>query len=478
MVLCIYTVYSVRSCVIFRAMRLTLKHQIILAPAAVLLLMALLLAFLQYTYWDLSRKRQEARNLGTVFVALAEAELATQRMHSLLMQLGGEPLVDVRCFGELNGLYEHLDGATGRILQILPLPEQSRTLLRQAVADLNPELGIDVDRFNAAIVMLRPELSALSELIQRQREKLRGLHSQDVDELVDHTAFVSIVVLGSAILVGIFLSMYFGRGILRRVKELSDSAGRIAAGDLTPPPAPAQVHDELDALALAINHMTDRLLRVVGTEKLLEGAEEERRRIAMDIHDQTLADLASVLRGIQEVRCEGECKNGVARIEEDLRRAIGNLREVMDNLHPQTLDILGLGPALESHLERHLSKPDLPPYHLYISPRVDTLPLSRAARLALYRIALEAIHNVIKHAQASRYEVNLDRRENDLILSIEDNGNGFDPHSVPTSGHRGLYNIRERAKTVGAEVSWRPSRFTSGTRFELTLPLPAAGQGA
>ena len=211
-------------------MRLTLKHQIILAPAAVLLLMALLLAFLQYTYWDLSRKRQEARNLGTVFVALAEAELASQRMHSLLMQLGGEPLVDVRCFGELNGLYEHLDGATGRILQILPLPEQSRTLLRQAVADLNPELGIDVDRFNAAIVMLRPELGALSELIQRQREKLRGLHSQDVDELVDHTAFVSIVVLGSAILVGIFLSMYFGRGILRRVKELSDSAGRIAAG--------------------------------------------------------------------------------------------------------------------------------------------------------------------------------------------------------------------------------------------------------
>ncbi len=80
-------------------MRLTLKHQIILAPAAVLLLMALLLGFLQYTYWDLSRKRQEARNLGTVFVALAEAELATQRMHSLLMQLGGEPLVDVRCFG-------------------------------------------------------------------------------------------------------------------------------------------------------------------------------------------------------------------------------------------------------------------------------------------------------------------------------------------------------------------------------------------
>ncbi len=454
-------------------MRLTLKHQIILAPAAVLLLMALLLGFLQYTYWDLSRKRQEARDLGTVFIALAEAELASQRMHSLFMQIGDETLVDVRCFGELEGLHDHLEGATGRILKLVPLPERSQALLRQAVTDLNPELGLDVDRFNAAIILLRPELNAISSLIQQQRERLRGLHSEDIDDLVTHTALVSIVVLGSALMIGIFLSMFFGRSILRRIKQLSDSAGRIARGDLTPPPAPAQVHDELDALALSINHMTDRLLQVVGTEKLLEGAEEERRRIAMDIHDQTLSDLASVLRGIQQVKSEGTCKGGAARIEEDLQRAISNLREVMDNLHPQTLDILGLGAALESHLERHLSKGDMPAYHFYVSPKAEEVPLPRPIRLPLYRIALEAIHNVIKHAGASRYEVNLDRRENVLLLSVEDNGSGFDPAGVPVAGHRGLYNIRERAKAIGAEVSWGPSRFSSGTRFEVILPLPS-----
>jgi signal transduction histidine kinase len=218
--------------------------------------------------------------------------------------------------------------------------------------------------------------------------------------------------------------------------------------------------------------MTDRLLRVVGAEKLLEGAEEERRRIAMDIHDQTLSDLASVLRGIQEVKSEGTCQNGADRIEEDLQRAIGNLREVMENLHPQTLDILGLGPAIESHLERHLTKENMPVYHLYVSPKVDSVPLSRTTRLALYRIALEAVHNVIKHANATRYEIILDRRENALLLSVEDNGTGFDPAAVPVTGHRGLYNIRDRANAVGAEVSWVPSRFTSGTRFEVILPLP------
>ncbi|MEJ2200140.1 MAG: HAMP domain-containing protein [Desulfuromonadaceae bacterium] len=473
-----HSVFPKALCYFLNYMRLTLKQQIILAPAAVLLLMTLLLGFLQYTYWDLSRKRQELRDQGTVFVNLAEAEAATQRMHALLMQISDEHLVDVRCLNELNGLYEHIDGATQRILELMPLPERSQALLHQVVDDLNPENGIDIKRSSDAIILLLPELTTLFELNQKQREKLRGMHSEDIDELVARTTFVAIVVLGSAILVGICISMFFGRRILRRISFLSESAGRIVAGDLTPPPAPARVDDALDALTQSINRMTERLLRVVGAEKLLEGAEEERRRIAMDIHDQTLSDLASVLRGIQDVRAEGACQHGVDRIELDLQRAIGNLREVMDDLHPQTLDILGLGPALESYLERHLSKEGMPVYHLYVSPKAEQLPLSRINRLTLYRIALEAINTVIKHADASRYEINLDRREDALLLSVEDNGSGFDPASVPASGHRGLFNIRERANAIGAEVSWTPSRFTSGTRFEVILPLPVELKGA
>ena len=65
-------------------MRLALKHQIIMAPAAVLCLMTLLLCFLQFTYWDLSVKRQQGKNLKTAFIALAEADMATQRMESIV----------------------------------------------------------------------------------------------------------------------------------------------------------------------------------------------------------------------------------------------------------------------------------------------------------------------------------------------------------------------------------------------------------
>lgn len=455
-------------------MRLALKHQIILAPATVLLLMTFLLGFLQYTYWDLSVQRREARQLGTAFLALAEADLATQRMYALALRMSDERVVDITYLEEIASLFGHLKGAVERITANLHLPESSRTLLQQALSDLDPENGFAPERFLSAISLLRPQLVTISETIQQRRENLRDVHRDDIDEAVARTALASIIVLGVAILLGSVLSLTFARRILRRIKILSDSAGRIARGELTPPPAPEKVQDELDDLALSINRMTDRLIRVVGTEKLLEGAEEERRRIAMDIHDQTLSDLSSVLRGVQELKSNG-CAGPAARLEEELQRAIANLREVMDNLHPQTLDILGFAAALESHLERHLVRDGLPEYHFYASPSADAAIPSRVARLTLYRIAVEAIHNVVKHAGASRYEVNFDCRGGEIVLSVEDNGRGFNPDAV--SGGRGLNNIRERARAVGAVVRWGASRFTSGTRFELVLPL-ATGQSS
>ena len=456
-------------------MRLALKHQIILAPATVLLLMTLLLGFLQFNYWNLSLRRQEARRLATVFIALAEADLAAQRMASLTTRLRDSAIVDMHSLEEMEELYFHLRNATDQVLEQQHLSSADETLIKKAVADLDPEQRYDYDRIMGSISKLRPEIARLSESIQQHRDKLRDLHSQDIDEMVARTAFISILVLGAAILLGIFLSLALARRILHRIQFLSDSARRIARGDLTPPEAPETSHDELDELAVSINQMTERLIGVVGTEKLLEGAEEERRRIAMDIHDQTLSDLSSVLRGIQTIKAENGSSEQLTVLEEDLQRAITNLREVMDNLHPQTLDILGLGAALESHLERHLGGSELPEYHLYVSPRVDTTDLSRNTRLSLYRIALEAIHNVIRHAGATRYEVCLDLRDRILALSVEDNGCGFDPRASLGAGHRGLNNIRERAKAIGAHVDWQPSRFSSGTRFELTLQIPRTG---
>jgi two-component system sensor histidine kinase UhpB len=460
-------------------MRIALKHQILMAPAAVLLLMTLLLGFLQYTYWGLSQKREQAQRVGTVTFSLIRANMAAQRMYDLARQherqatfgLGDDAQIR-ELLDRLEEMHAHLADSLQRLLPLLNLPaEESRELL-ETVRELSPGLGFDLNRFIATMGKLQPQLANLSSHAQQ----LQKVPTKELDELVDRAALVSVIVLGAAIPLGVLLALYFSRRILRRIQTLSDTAGRIVRGDLTPPVAPAVVHDELDDLTLSINRMTEQLIRVVGTEKLLEGAEEERRRIAMDIHDQTLSDLSSILRGLQTLQEQESCRGEAVALEEELKRAITDLRQLMDNLHPQTLDILGLGAALQSHLERYLGKGDLPEYHLYISSDVDATELPRLAKLTLYRIAVEAIHNVIKHARANRYEVNLDRRGDQIVLSVEDNGVGFDEQQVALRGGRGLHNIRERARAIGARVAWSPSRFSTGSRFELTLSVPTSRQ--
>ena len=392
-------------------------------------------------------------------------------MQGLVTHLRRTPFLEVVELETLSELHNHLDSAVDRITGLMPLPENTRALLNQAVTDLDPQQGVDVERYISALSLLRPQLISLAEQSQLRREQLRDVHLQNIDELVARTALVSIIGVGVAIVLGAFLSLFFARRLLRRVQVLSDSAGRIARGELTPPPAPERVQDELDELAISISQMTDRLIRVVSTEKLLEGAEEERRRIAMDLHDQSLSDLSDLLRNLQSLQERCTCETEIAKLEDDLQRAMANLRDVMENLHPQTLEILGFGAALQSYFERHLDRENLPEYHLYVSPQAESAGLNRLCQLSLYRIALEAVHNVIKHARASRYEVTLDRREERLILTVEDNGVGFvEKRDVHPAG-RGINNIRERARAIGASVSWKPSRFTSGTRFELILPL-------
>ncbi|MCD6186965.1 MAG: HAMP domain-containing protein [Desulfuromusa sp.] len=453
-------------------MRITVKQQVFLAPATILILLVLLLAFMQYTYWELSTKRQEAKAIGTTFVALAEADMAARRLHLLLRTMQHTGMASPEEMALVSDLYERLFDAIGRLKPFGPLKESGQiSQLFTLAEELNPANSPQIEKTAESFARFRTELSTVSSITQMHSNRLRLSHEQDINQLVEHAAIVSISVLILAILLGLAISAYISRRILNRVQSLSRNAVQIADGKLEIPPAPDRIRDELDTLAISINRMTTRLIRVVGTEKLLEGAEEERRRIAMDLHDQSLSDLSTILRGLQNLSVGTEDKTArtkIERLEEDLERAITNLRDIMNNLHPQILDILGLGAAIEAHLEQHCCTDKLPEYHLHIDPQVNNLDLDRLKQLAIYRIAIEAIQNVIKHAAASRYEVNLEMCEKTLVLSVEDNGKGM-PDPANRDNGRGLNNISERAKSISAEVIWKPSRFSSGTRFELTL---------
>ena len=452
-------------------MRITVKQQVLLAPATVLILLVLLLAFMQYTYWDLANKRQEVKAIGATFVSLAEADMAARRLHLLLRSMQHTGMATPEDMALVADLYERLQASVGRLEPFGPLKESGQiSQLKEIVENLNPADSPETGKIAELFARFRAELSTLSNITQIYRNKLRLVHEQDIDQLVAHTALVSMSVLVLAILLGLYLSIYFSRRLLNRIQLLSRNAVRVADGKLELPAAPDRIRDELDTLAVSINRMAKRLVQIVGTEKLLEGAEEERRRIAMDLHDQSLADLSAILRNVQNLESKASVTSSEIQhlnLSQDLERAITNLRDIMNNLHPQTLDILGLGAAIEAHLEQCCDSAELPEYHLHIDPRVNDIKLDRTRKLSLYRIAIEAIQNVIKHAAASRYEVSLELRENTLILAVEDNGKGI-AEKISHQG-RGLNNIQERARTIGAEVAWKASRFSSGTRFELSL---------
>lgn len=448
-------------------MRIKLKHQILMAPAAVLLIMGLLLIFLQYTYWDLSVKRQQTNDLVKVFISLAEADLAAKRIHALSTALRRNFIVNAPRLEEMDQLYDHLSKAITHTLAHLDVPPETATVLNQAVADLDPSEGIDTERFLSALSIMRPKVITLIETARNQRAEIKREQNKSIDELVARTALVSLVVMSASIVLGILLSLFFSRRILRRIQLISSRASSLLRGERELSNAPETISDELDDLNVSLGNMADKLIRVFGAEKLLEGAEEERRRIARDLHDQTLSDLSSILRDVQELK-SGTCADVAIKIEKELQGSINNLREVMDDLHPQTLDVLGLNAALQSHIETHKNgNGHSVESNYYASNLAEELVLPKSVQLQLYRIIVEAVHNVYRHSGATRYEVNFDVANNHIILSVEDNGCGF-TLSKDALG-RGLHNIQERARTIGAEVEWRPSRFSSGTRFEVTL---------
>ena len=453
-------------------MRITVKHQVLLAPATMLIILSLLFGFMQFTYWDLAAKQKEAKKVSTTFIALAEADMAARRLHVLLRSSQHTGIASPEDMALAADLYDHLLDAIERLQPVGTITEAGQIAqILQLGKSLNPANSPPTNKTAKSFARFRTELSALSNQTQSHRNQIRLFNEQDVNQLIKQTALVSMAALVLAIVLGLLISSYFSRRILKRIQLLSENAAKIAAGELELPPAPDHISDELDILAVSIKRMTRRLNRVVGTEKLLEGAEEERRRIAMDLHDQSLSDLSTILRDVQQLSAQQSDSKTLAqtnKLELDLELAIANLREIMNNLHPQTLDILGLGAAIEAHLEQHYLDVKLPTYHLYIDPQIHALNLDKIKQLALYRITIEAIQNVIKHANATRYEVNLELREHQLVLSIEDNGAGMGKNITTHNGH-GLNNIRERATSISAQVDWRHSRFFSGTRFELVL---------
>ncbi len=182
-------------------------------------------------------------------------------------------------------------------------------------------------------------------------------------------------------------------------------------------------------------------------------AGEERAHLARELHDsvtQALFSMTLVSRSVEMLleKDPDGARDQLAQLRDLQREALAEMRALIFELRPGNLEQDGLVRALKTHASALQGRLGLP--IVVETDLTDRLPL--AAEEVLYRIAQEALHNVVKHAAARRVRVDV-RREGSIVrLRVEDDGKGFDPSTVP-DGHLGLAGMRARAERVGAEFS-------------------------
>lgn len=246
----------------------------------------------------------------------------------------------------------------------------------------------------------------------------------------------------------------FGRAILwSAVPEAILSRVFVIGRDISEQ-ASARKQLELSQEALAESEADLRKLNM----RLIQASEDERRRLARELHDGVSQRLALLAGSAASER--PDLFDEVGDIAEDVRR-------ISHRLHPAILDNVGLEAALESECESFQRLQGIE-----TSCEFRTCPdsIRPDVALALYRITQEALSNVARHAKASWVRVTLAGVDKQLVLSIVDSGIGFDPQVVRRIGGLGLTSMRERARQIGANlaVSSEPDK---GTEIEVEVEI-------
>jgi signal transduction histidine kinase len=204
-------------------------------------------------------------------------------------------------------------------------------------------------------------------------------------------------------------------------------------------------------------------------ERLMKAQEQERIRIAGELHDGVMQQMLAVtmMLGTAKRRTsESETKTSLDKIQDKLIQAGTEIRQLSHDLHPPILQEAGLPDALRSHCEQFSASSGIP-----VACDADDAArdLSRGAALALFRIAQEALANAAKHAHAKGIAVRLTRSADVVSLRVSDDGAGFDPGSLGKRGGLGLVMMRERASQLNGTFEFESA---PGQGATITVVIP------
>jgi two-component system, NarL family, sensor histidine kinase UhpB len=233
---------------------------------------------------------------------------------------------------------------------------------------------------------------------------------------------------------------------------------------------------------MVVSDVTDRRREATGLRELsasvVEAREEERRRIARELHDELGQRLTALKIDLATLAAQaplGTDDPRVAGMQAMLDDTLASVRRIASDLRPLMLDDLGLNAAIE-WLARDASRRIGIPVHTRLplaEPAVD-----QRVATAIYRMVQEALTNVARHAQAQSVDVALQVQERQLVLTVGDDGVGLGEQAMYRAGSFGLMGLRERAHMLGGTIDVG-ARHGGGTRLTVRLPLrsPSAIEG-
>jgi two-component system sensor histidine kinase UhpB len=273
-------------------------------------------------------------------------------------------------------------------------------------------------------------------------------------------ALTELVVLAAGLVALLAVNLALLRRVFAPLDRLSRFMGEV--DPLRPGSRAPAAHGDPDIarLTAAFNDMVERLEseRRDSALRALTAQENERRRIARELHDEVGQALTAAMLRLDRA--------DAAEAKEGLREALEEVRDIAGRLRPEALDDLGLRNAL-----RGLVASVARDARLDVMPEIDpNLPrLSAEQELVVYRVAQEALTNALRHAEATALRFVLHADGDEVVLAVEDDGRGFEPHRV--GGASGIRGMRERALLVRGRLEVHSTLDGGGTSVRLRMPV-------
>ena len=285
------------------------------------------------------------------------------------------------------------------------------------------------------------------------------------------------LVIVPAFILALIALWFVATRIVQPLQKLETKAAALAWGDFEAIKDSVGGISEVQHLQLELTEMSRKVQAAQEGLRDYIGAitsaqEDERLRLARELHDDTIQSVIALKQRVQLAQTsvkDQTSRRTLGELETLAEQTIENLRRMTRALRPIYLEDLGLVTALEM-LARETSQNNAT--NIDFQKSGEEQRLSHEVELALYRIAQEALNNVVRHSQAKSADLHIAFGKNEIRLEVHDNGIGFDMPKSPTdfapNGHFGLLGIRERADLIGArlEVESAPGK---GTRLKVRL---------